>query len=611
MATPHTAGSVALIRQAHPDWTPDMIRTALINTATNLRDANQGAKADGASADSIIAQGGGLIDVYHAVNAKALMGATEDDGKGAFLLGSHSYGEVPVVNNRVTSTQSVTVTVRDLSGQGGTYNVSVANNRDLQLEGISVAASAPSVSVPAGGTATFTVNTTFDGNLIRDPNTVEVNGTAVTFRPIQLQWYVTARRADGAESLRMPFYYKPIFSRPALSSVDTATYSGTVAVGDGGAQALSGISYVDVPFPVSDATFNLDATLDFMQVVTGAFADLDFTLLDPDGNVVTDSTQPGGPEHISCAITRAGTYVYRVSGFLAANEDFTITSKQSQGHSAVPPSVQNPQGEYANLQGQQVDFDGSFNLSWLTHGGEEGFEIEHSSDGDNWQSLADVAGQSASFAVTNQPNGLQYFRVRAIFPGQIGKFVTDASNVVSILVDQRSKVDITSLVNRAISNVSLSGGVFQLDLAMTNNSATAYVPQVDLNVVGINSASHTVKVSNADNAKDGTSQTNAASFGYSQKIGSDEIFTPSEVTSPRTLRFQDNASELFTFDAVVTAYLSTGNSSPGSSSGSSGQPPSSSPGAGNILPLTQLRAVLRFTANPLTRTVTAQLVSLR
>jgi hypothetical protein len=170
----------------------------MINTATNLRDENQGAKTDGLGADSIIAQGGGLIDVFHAANAKALMGATEDDGKGAFLLGSHSYGEVPVVNNRVTSTQSVTVTIRDLSGQGGTYNVGVANNRDLQLNGINVTTSTPSVTLPAGGSQTFTVNTTFDGNLIRDPNTIDTNGTTLTFRPIEMQWYVTAQRATAA-----------------------------------------------------------------------------------------------------------------------------------------------------------------------------------------------------------------------------------------------------------------------------------------------------------------------------------------------------------------------------------------------------------------------------
>jgi minor extracellular serine protease Vpr len=117
MATPHTAGAVALIKQAHPDWTPDVVRTALINTATNMRNTSgSSSKADGPStADSIIAQGGGLIDVYHAVYAKALMGVTGDRNCRAGILGSHSFGEVPVVNNRITATQPVTVTIRDLS----------------------------------------------------------------------------------------------------------------------------------------------------------------------------------------------------------------------------------------------------------------------------------------------------------------------------------------------------------------------------------------------------------------------------------------------------------------------------------------------------------------
>src|SRR5712692_9402191 len=201
MATPHTAGSVALIREAHPDWTPDMVRTAMINSATNLRDQNQTPKADGLTADSVIAQGGGLIDVFHAVNAKALMGVVGDGIAAPAILGSNSYGEVPVVNNRVTSTQAVAVTIQDLSAQGGTYNLGVANNRDLQLSGINVTRSAPSVSVPAGGSTTFTVNATFDGNLIRDPNVADavVSGNTVTFvpRPIEMQWYVTAQRADG------------------------------------------------------------------------------------------------------------------------------------------------------------------------------------------------------------------------------------------------------------------------------------------------------------------------------------------------------------------------------------------------------------------------------
>src|SRR5207244_564413 len=136
----------------------------------------------------------------------------------------------------------------------------------------------------AGGSATFTVNATFDGNLIRDTNTpvVTVNGNQVPFtlRPIEMQWYVTAQRSDRGESLRMPFYYKPVFSQPGVSSIDTTPYPGTVVVGSANSELANGADYVDVPFTITPGTFKLDATLDFMQVVNGTFADLDFYLLD-------------------------------------------------------------------------------------------------------------------------------------------------------------------------------------------------------------------------------------------------------------------------------------------------------------------------------------------
>jgi len=218
--------------------------------------------------------------------------------------------------------------------------------------------------------------------------------------------------------------------------------------------------------------------------------------------------------------------------------------------------------------------------------------------------------------VNSLANGTYYFRVRAIFPGQIGNFVTDPSNVASVLVDQRSKVDITSQVTKVFSNISLSDTthIFQLDLALTNNSAQTYVPLVDLNVVNVSSTTGTVQVANADNGKDGKTLANAALFGYSQKIGPEEMFSPNELTSARTLRFQDNASEWFTFDVNVTAYLQTGGASSSSSSSSASAPQSpsgSNSAGGGVLPLTQIKAVIRFTANPLTKTVTAQLISLQ
>lgn len=612
MSSPHAAGAVTLIKQAHLNWSPDVIRTVLINTATNMRDQSGATKkADGLDADSIIAQGGGLIDVPHAVKAKAAMGVTGDGISQPGILGSYSFGEVPVVNNRITHTAPITVTIRDLSGQGGTYNLNVANNRDLQLAGISVTTSQSTVSVPANGSATFTVNATFDGDQIRDVMAAKTMGTQVIFEKIQMQWFVTATGSNN-ESLRMPFFFRPGNSLPAQPNVQTLNQTATVPTGAYGVPVADGVTEVNVPFEVSASTFQIEAYLEWFTRPTGSQEDIDYELLDPDGNVIASSGGPAGAsESVKVRVNRAGTYVHRVLGFVNAATDVNITTKLTKGPDA--PTAQTIPGDFVDSQSRNVDFDGSFTVNWTGVGGEQGYEVQQSSSSNpEWQTIATVDAGTTSYNLTNLANDTYSFRVRGIHPGQIGKFVTNAGNEISVLVDQRSKVDITNLVTQAISNVSLSGGVFQLDLAMTSNSTQTYIPLVDLNVIGVNSASGTVKVINADNGRDGKSAANAALFSYSQKLGADQLFSPAEVTGTRTFRFQDSAFEMFTFDAVVTGYLQSGAAASGSTSSGSSTTQGSSAGGDPLAGvLTKFNAVMRFTANPVTKTVSVQLVSLK
>jgi subtilisin family serine protease len=610
MASPHTAGAVALIKQAHPDWAPDIVRTALINTATNMRNSAGGSKADGpGTADSIIAQGGGLIDVYHAVYAKALMGVTGDGIDRPGILGSHSFGEVPVVNNRITSTQPITVTIRDLSGEGGSYNLNVANNRDLQLAGINVATSQSSVSVPANGTATFTVNATFNGDQIRDVMAAKTVGTSVIFENIEMEWYVTAMRSDNKESLRMPFYFKPASSLPAQPVIETQTQTATVPAASAGNKLVSGVDYVDVPMQVPASAYKLDVSAEWFERPTGGQEDIDYVLLDPDGNQIASSGNGAGTtESVSVRISRGGTYTHRLVGFTNAATDVTITTILSEGPAA--PTAQTIAGDFVDSQNRNVDFDGSFTLNWTPVGGEQGFEIEKSSSSNpDWTVVADVLGNTTSYNLTNLTNDTYSFRVHGIQPGQIGKYVTNPGNAVSVIVDTRSKVDITTLVSYPISNVSFTGGVWQQDFNLINNTTNTYVPYVDFNIVGISTP--WVRVINADNSGNGTSLSNPALFGFSSKLGSDQIFSPAETSGARTVRFQDTSAVMFSWDVQVTAYVSTGApAGPGSQSSSTGGSSTGSSGGLPTLPLTKVSAVMRFTANPLTKTVTSQLIKL-
>jgi len=598
MATPHMAGAVTLVKQAHLDWTPDMIRAAFINTATNGRDQSGTPKSDGDAADSILAQGAGFIDVNAALHAKALMGVAGNGIDQPGILASHSFGEVPVLNSRTTESRTVTVTLRDVSGHDGTYNLRVANNRELQRSGVTVNLSPASVTVPANGSTTSTVTVAVNGDVIRDTGT-----------PVQFQWYVVAERAG--QTLRMPFYLKASRTLPAQPQIVTDTVSDMMIGADYGSQVLGGVTYVDFPMDLNSSVLTLEGTLDFLEVADSGVNDLDFYLFGPDDpnfeHPIATSGVQGGPEHIKVVINKPGTYTWRVASYAnAPATQFTLTTTRTLGSSA--PIAQPFTGDFTNSNGKPVDFDGTLTLRWQSNVGETSYEIERSADGVNYETIGRAGANQGSIDLIDQPNGELSYRVRALTPGIIGSYVTAPSNAQNVIVDHRTKVDITSQIQTAISNVSLTGGVFSLDLNIRNNAQSAFVPTVDLSIVKITSGSGTVSVKNADNHGDGRSTATGALFGYSSQLGADQIFSAAEVTGNRTLQFNDSAGELFSFDVNVTAYLSSGAGGGGTAGAPNGGGSGSTGGSGSSGPILPLTRVLRISVNPLTRVVTARLL---
>ena len=260
---PITAGCAALIKQKHPDWTPSMVRAALVNTATNLRFASGASIPDGAN--SINEQGGGHVEAFAAANAKALMGvgqpgpAGQPQGRtyGIFVqpspgspdfTPSYSFGAVPIANVIGTATISQTATIFDVTGGAGagTYRLSVIPVRAVDQTSFRVSTTGAngnpisSVSVPPGGSASFSVKT-------------EVNGQSVAADPTQAQWYIVATRTDGGQRLRMPFYYRAVaptlaMAAPALAPVAGTEVSGNPPIDINGNYSLS-YSFSGSPAP--------------------------------------------------------------------------------------------------------------------------------------------------------------------------------------------------------------------------------------------------------------------------------------------------------------------------------------------------------------------------
>jgi hypothetical protein len=157
--------------------------------------------------------------------------------------------------------------------------------------------------------------------------------------------------------------------------------------------------------------------------------------------------------------------------------------------------------------------------------------------------------------------------------------------------------DITPAIQTSISNVSLSNGTFSFDETLKNNGVSAvdksaYSP-INFKIVRISNP--TVTVANADNG--GNGQSNAAVFVYNQTLAAGSTSTP------RRLVFNDPQAQMFTFDAVVTAFVR------GTSIPANGSQPGDGTGSGSTQPPTFTSVTDTYTGTLVIGSAGSQLIS--
>ena len=136
MAAPHTAGLAALVTQAHPAWSTEAIKAAIVGTADAGPSKIQGY--------NLRTAGAGVISARRAVDTVGY--ATTSGGSDTLSFGYQPVG--------AASTQTLPVTLHNTSAADISYSLSVEAN----LGQLGTAITVPSqVTVPAGGTATFDV----------------------------------------------------------------------------------------------------------------------------------------------------------------------------------------------------------------------------------------------------------------------------------------------------------------------------------------------------------------------------------------------------------------------------------------------------------------------
>ena len=336
MSSPHVAGIGALLKDAHPTWSPAAIKSALMTSASDTIDA----------ANDPFAQGAGHVQPNSATNPGLVYDAGFNDyrnflkGQGLcnFCFGATPATAVDASNLNVASiaigdlagTQTVTRRVTNV-GASGTYNVAVS-----APAGTSVEVSPSTLTLATGASASYTVTIT------------RTTAPFGTYTSGSLTW------SDGTHAVRSPIVVRPV-GIAAPAAVSGASASGTFSF-----DARAGFT----------GTLSFSARgLQAAATIAGSVAD------DPTNNFVVGG--PGITTH-TVAIP-AGTTYARFSLFdtdvdgahdldLYVYKGTTLVGASGSGTSAEEVNLKDPAaGDYTvHVHGWQTAGGGTANYTLFT-----------------------------------------------------------------------------------------------------------------------------------------------------------------------------------------------------------------------------------------------------
>lgn len=192
MSSPHSAGVSALVKAAHPDWSPAMIKSALMTSSV------QGVvKEDGSTPATPYDRGAGSIRADRAINPTFVLDVSGADYEASFAdrLGRVDLNLPSIQQRDFTGSLTTTRTITNVTGRGQPFSVATT-----APAGYSISVSPPVGSVDPGLSLTLTI--TIDGRAAP---------TGLAFGQITVQ----PRRA-GATPVVMPI---------AINKVDSSAVS--------------------------------------------------------------------------------------------------------------------------------------------------------------------------------------------------------------------------------------------------------------------------------------------------------------------------------------------------------------------------------------------------
>ncbi|MGB2838494.1 MAG: S8 family peptidase [Actinomycetes bacterium] len=346
MASPHIAGISLLIQQAHPSWTPAMIKSALQTTAV-----------DTVTTTSPFDQGAGLVQPNPALKPGLVYNAGWDDwlafidGQGLDLDGvdpidASELNQATIGIGQLAGQQTVTRTVTNV-GSAGTYRASVQG-----LPGLDVDVSPSALSLAEGESASFTVTfTANDTAVLDDWATGSLTWTkgstrvrsAVTVRPVAVSapGEVSGSGANGSVKVPVTSGFAGTLRTRVYGLVAGDATDGVVSIDAGAFDDLAptpGPAVKAYPITVPEGSTALRSDLDS----TDNADDLDLFLYNSAGDLVALSATGSGDEQITWPGVPAGEYTAYVHGYGGTSPaQYTLTNyvvgSTSEGNLTVTP----------------------------------------------------------------------------------------------------------------------------------------------------------------------------------------------------------------------------------------------------------------------------------
>lgn len=199
MASPHVAGGLALMKQAHPGWSTQEIEAVLVNTAKTALFTTDLVSVNFERAP-ISLGGAGRIDLVAAAAADSVVLGD--------LLAHVGYG-FQTVSSATTLTKPVTI--RNKGAASKTYDLSVAFETAQPPPGVAISVAPAAVTVAAGGEATATVTIVLQPEALRDWALTNGPGAGrgASLSRVEVAGLVQVAERGSERAYRVPFYVLP------------------------------------------------------------------------------------------------------------------------------------------------------------------------------------------------------------------------------------------------------------------------------------------------------------------------------------------------------------------------------------------------------------------